>query len=237
MSPQTILIPSKTKSNPEVYLQKNPAFIFHHLIKCGGTSAHNALRNWFTLEFDHLLNSNEINKYIKYRFNLENICSDVCIIGHFAQEGSFIFQRYPEIISRRNEIKAFTFIRDPLMFSVSFYYYTVSSGNFRNISLKTHLNFHKNFLSRFLDCNEKNYKEVFDRYFFVGITERMQESFDKLALILNKRKLKVPFVNQSKKDSQTNEITSEFKDNFRKNNKLDYLIYDYCLEKFNRISF
>ena len=36
---------------------------------------------------------------------------------------------------------------------------------------------------------ENNYKEILNRYFFIGITERMQESVNKLAEIFNKRKI------------------------------------------------
>jgi len=230
------LLPLRTYANSKYYLQKHPAYIFHHLIKCGGTSIHNALKNWFNVEFDHLVEPDNVNNFSKYRYNLENITSDTCIVGHFAQEGIFVHQRYPEIQDKNSRIKVFTFVRDPLQFSISFYYYTLGKGKFQNIKLQEHLEYQKNFLSYFLNCDESNYKKVMDQYFFIGITEQMQLSFDKMANILNKKRVFVPYVNKSEKDSQILELNEKFKENFRKRNDLDYKIYEYCLEKFFKIN-
>lgn len=212
--------------------ERSTVYIFHHLIKCGGTSVHYALQKWFNLEFDQIVEPNEINNFSKTRYNINEFYEDTCIVGHFPQEGAFVHQRYPEIRTNKDWLKTFTFVRDPLKFSISFYYYTFMKGVYEGISLKSHLGFNTNFLSHFLNCTEDNYKEILDQYFFIGITERMQESFDKLAKLTGKRKLKVPFVNKSKRDNQINALTEDYVKEFKERNSLDYKVYEYCLKKF-----
>lgn len=223
-----------TNSERSFYLNKKPAYFFHHLMKCGGTSLHEILTNWFNLEFDQLETNINRDNFLKYKYNLDNLLSDSCITGHFQYNGIYLHQRYPEIFERNNEFKIFTFIREPLQVRISHYYYLKGKGIF-DFELCDYLLVDNNFLASLFPCDENNYKEVLDRYLFIGIVERMQESMDKLADILNKRKLKVPVVNVSVKDSQRDFITPEFIKEFKELNKLDFLIYDYCVEKFNKI--
>lgn len=230
-----IQIPTATISDSISYLEKNPLFVFHHIIKCGGTSVLYALSKWFHFEYDYLIDLESKNQYMKTRYSICNMVSDTCISSHFAYEGTYVFQRYPELITKPEIIKAFTFIRDPLQFSISFYYYTKSKGRYINIDLIQHLDFQENFLSKFIPCNESNYKEVLDRYFFIGLTEKLQESLDKLSIILNKKKLEVKRENTTIKDDQMELITDEYKAKFKKRNRLDYLVYNYCVEKFNKL--
>ncbi len=229
------LLPRMTQTRSSEFLNKQPAYIFHHLIKCGGSSVVNELFNWFNLEFDHLVDSNKINEYVKFRYNIENINSETCLVSHFDHQGAYIHQRYPEIYTKKNIIKTFIFVRDPMKFLISLYYYIRNQGRFQNITLLNQLKYNRNFLSGLIPCDESNYKEVLDRYFFIGIVEHMQESFDKLAKLLGKKKFKVPVMNQSIKDSQISEVTPEVIEEFKENNKLDYKVYHYCLEKFNAI--
>lgn len=226
------LLPGATQTRPSDFLKKTPAYIFHHLIKCGGSSAVNEMFNWFNLEFDHLVDATKINEYTKTRYNIDNINSDTCVVSHFSHHGAFLSQRYPEILTKNEEIKTFIFVRDPLKFKISLYYYIRNQGRFQDIPLLNQLKFNRNFLSSLIPCDETNYKEVLDRYFFIGIVEHMQESFNKLAKLLNKKKLVIPVMNQSIKDEQTSQITPELIEKFKENNKLDYKVYNYCLEKF-----
>ncbi|MBK9332321.1 MAG: hypothetical protein IPM96_07995 [Ignavibacteria bacterium] len=76
---------------------------------------------------------------------------------------------------------------------------------------------------------------MIDRYYFIGIVEKMQESFDKLAEMTGKEKVTLPFVNKSEKDIQVKNLSQEFIDSFKKTNELDYKIYNYCLEKFSKL--
>ncbi|MEO8446542.1 MAG: hypothetical protein ABI528_03560 [bacterium] len=229
-------------TRPHNYLKQNPAYFFHHLIKCGGSSLGVVLSKWFNFQNDLFDNvdgkvgySGELNEFVKYKFNLENVSSDTCIRGHFQRDGFYIHQRYPEIMGR-DDIKIFTFVRDPLKVLISLYYFGKKRDyDYHSITLQQYLKTTKNFLSYLLPCDESNYKEVLDRYFFIGIVDRMQESFDKLAMILKKKPIEVPTFNTTEKDHQVKELTPEFIAEVKERNKLDYLIYNYAVEKFNKL--
>jgi len=228
-----------TVSRISDFRSKTPAYVYHHLMKCGGTSVTMALQKWFNLQLDHISVESkkiELNQYLKYKLNLENINSNSCIISHFHFDGTFLHQRYPEVLEPKSEFKIFTFIRDPLAIRASLYYYERKRGGFQNLTLKTYINNSgSNFLAKLFPCDETNYKEVLDRYFFIGITEKMQESIYKLSTLVNGKKITVPVVNTSQKDNQLDELGAKFIEEFMEKNRLGYLIYDYCIEKFNKI--
>lgn len=234
-------LPKITSSTRSYFLQKTPVYIFHHLMKCGGTSMAVSLKKWFILEDEFMykpgdMNNFEINTFIKYKLNVDNLISDTCIRGHYHDDGYYLHQRYPEAFLPDNNFKIFTFIRDPLQVRISLYYYLMNLGiYYKDMSLEHSLRGYNNFIASRFPCDKTNYKEILDRYFFVGIVERMQESFDKLAAILNKRKIKLLRVNTSTKDSKAVQLSSDFLKKFKEDNELDYLIYNYCLEKFNKI--
>ncbi|MFZ1320185.1 MAG: hypothetical protein WAT71_01380 [Ignavibacteria bacterium] len=117
---------------------------------------------------------------------------------------------------------------------ISLYYYGRSNIK-KTTSLIDYINGHKNILANFFPCDENNYKEVLDKYFFIGIVEKMQESFDKLADLTGKTRINLPMLNLSKKDDQAAELSPEFVKMFKEYNSLDYKIYDYCVEKFYKI--
>jgi len=228
-------LPKKIDTLATSYIKKTPAYVFHHLMKCGGTSITLALQKWFMLEFDLLEESKEINNFLKYKFNTGNFIEDNCLVGHFQYDGIFLNQRYPEIFEDKNKYRIFTFIRDPLSVRVSLYYYIRKSGGFADYTLSKIISNTPNFISNLFPCNENNYKEILDRYFFIGIVERMQESFDKLAEMTGKKKIELPFTNTTEKDSQMDQLTPEFREKFKQDNSLDYLIYDYCIKKFDSL--
>lgn len=231
-------LPAISMVRPAHSLKKRPAYIFHHIMKSGGTSVVLTLGKWFKVIYDHTEDPNGIykglNDYINYKINLENIYSDSCIVAHFQYDGYLLPQRYPEAFIKNNEFKLFTFVRDPLQLMISLYYYGKTEIT---TTLEKYLNGHSNYLSKFFPCNDTNYKEVLDKYFFIGIVEKMQESFDKLAELTGKEKVTLPFVNKSEKDEQVSMLTDSFKQKFKENNKLDYKIYNYCLDKFKNNNF
>ncbi|MBK6507959.1 MAG: hypothetical protein IPG02_20495 [Ignavibacteria bacterium] len=220
-------LPTSTITKPRDYLKKNPAYIFHHLIKCGGSSLVKELDKWFSLQFDHILVGDDVNRLSKFKFN-GSLTSDICITSHFHYNG-FLGQRYPELLKAESGIRLFTFVREPLGFQISLYYFERQKGGIPNLGLIDFLETMPNFLSTLFPCTEENYREVIDRYFFIGILERMQESVDKLAKLSGKRTFIVKKENISQKDSQRDLIDD------KKLNKLDYMIYEYCVNKFDKI--
>jgi len=218
------------------YLSANPTYIFHHIPKCGGSSARVALSNWFYTVDDYRPNIivDEItDKYLKNRIDITHLKARHCLCGHFQMEGNFLHQRYPEVLMEETRYKIFTFVRDPLEMMISLYYYNRKRGLYLNITLEEFLIKHvDNILASVFPCNEENYRQVLSRYFFIGITEYLQESFNCLALILNKKKVKVPLVNQAERDKQSYEVSPSIIEEFKQINDLDYKIYEYSLDKF-----
>lgn len=236
-------LPLFTKTKNTEYLDKNPSYVFHHLIKSGGTSVFMQLNKWFQVESDYrsFVSGNQFllfknsNTYNKYKLNTENFNSDMCMISHFDTPDTFLHKRYPEILNNKDKFRIFTFVRDPLGLSTSLYYFSFKTEEQRNkYPLKDFLNYHYNTLATLFPCNDKNYKEVLDRYFFIGLVERMQESFDKFAELTGKKRIVLPVDNKSNKDVQYLNLKKDekFIEQFKKRNYLDYLIYDYCKEKY-----
>jgi len=228
-------LPLKTFTTRKDYLENNPVYIFHHLMKCGGTSVKEILKNWFNVEYDYLEEYDNLNSFLKFKLNSEILNSDYCIAGHFQFDGIFLHQRYREIIDNKN-FRIFTFVRDPLSFRASLYYYSRKRiSNMQKFKLKDVILNDMNLMSNLFPCDETNYKKVLDRYFFIGIVEQMQVSLDKFADLIYKKRQNLPMVNISEKDSQIEDLTPQVLGKFKDQNRLDYLIYDYCREKFEKL--
>ena len=187
--------------------------------------------DWFNVKDDHLKDLNEIDVYKINRINTENLNSNDCIIGHYAVEGIYLHQRYPEILTNKDRVRAFTFLRDPFEFFLSFYYYS-KENNRMDLTLQEFLKNNKNLFAYYLPCNESNFREVLDRYFFIGIVEKFEESVKKLSVLLNRNFTPFPRLNVTKRDDQLKIVNKDFKVRFKQENELDYKIYKYALEKF-----
>ncbi|MEO8210042.1 MAG: hypothetical protein ABI840_05745 [bacterium] len=221
----------KTKYNNR--LKENPRYIFHHLMKCGGTSLFSILDKWFKTIDDNIL-TEDLNIYVLKKYNAEIFHNDTCLRAHFQRAGIYLHERYPELLNKKDECRIFTFIRNPLSIRVSKYYFLKSMNAIgENIKLTDEILKESNFIANLLPCNESNYKEIIDRYFFIGIVEKLQESFDLFADLIGKRREKIPFLNISEKDSQINDLTPQYLKKFKERHELDYKIYEYCLDKFN----
>jgi len=231
---KVLYLPTTSKTKHFNRLKKYPIYLFHHLMKCGGTSMFFILDKWFKRIDDNIL-FEDLNTYILQKYNINIFHNDICLRAHFQRPGIYLHERYSELLNMQNECRVFTFIRNPLSIKISKYYYL---KNLKFVSEKVKLTSSLmqdcNFISSLLPCDETNYKEIIDRYFFVGIVEKSQESFDILADLIGKKRANIPFLNTSEKDSQVEELTPEFIEKFKKLNALDYKIYDYCLEKYNK---
>lgn len=231
-----LYLPVASQTKPNNRLKKYPVYIFHHLMKCGGTSLFVALEKWFKTIDDNIL-LEDLNSYVEKKFNINIFHNEICLRAHFQRPGIYLHERYPELLERKNECRIFTFIRDPLSIKISKHYFLKAINAMdKDFNIKKDLLSESNFIANLLPCNEKNYKEVIDRYYFVGIVEKFQESFDIFADLIGKKKVVIPYLNTTKKDSQLDNLTPDFMKEFKLKNKLDYDIYDYCLEKFSKFS-
>ena len=227
------------KQDQDLFKDKNPVYIFHHIPKCGGTAVVRVLEHWFTVKRDYI-SIEQLRGYkpVGTPIKLSSLSSRHCICSHFECQYNYLHVRYPEVLLKENEskYKAFTFIRDPLELKISLYYYEIKAGRRKGEeqTLENFLLSDQNYLAQRFPCNISDYRNILDRYFFIGLQEEMQTSIDRLAKLLNKKSINVPLVNVSEKDEQTLNLDEDLICKFKEKNRLSCLIYEYVQEKFFR---
>jgi hypothetical protein len=205
-----------------------PVYVFHHIPKCGGSSMQRVLARWFLFVPDY---HSELSKV-----DLHRLRSAHCLAGHYDVDGYYLHQRYPEVLTS-DRFRLITFLRDPLQARLSLYRYQkkINAGLYNKVNkLEDHIFWDSNYLAGRFPATPENYKEVIDRYFFVGILEQAQASLDLLAHMIRKPTQKFPWENATRGGLGTasDELSDELVARFRAQNSLDYLIYDYSVQKF-----
>jgi hypothetical protein len=77
----------------------------------------------------------------------------------------------------------------------------------------------------------ENYREILEeRFIYIGITEDIQTSVDRLADKLGRAQSSIPVKNISE---YSEEIPQGARDKFMEENPLEYAIYNYAREKYN----
>lgn len=219
-------------------------FIFNHIPKCAGTSFNQTLRSWFYLKMDYepneiqYPNANELmiksNKFEKSALDLNNLKPWEIVAGHYHHSRFSLSKRFPGIYENP-KVRLITFVRHPLAHHLSMYKFGKKNGHefVRGLQLSDYMRKDTNFLARALECTLENYKTRIDTYFFVGIVEEYKESVKKLANKLGKPEpKKISILNKTYSHSFYKSLSEEEITLFEKNNKLDYMIYSYCLSKF-----
>jgi hypothetical protein len=211
-----------------------PVYVFHHIPKCGGTSMEMVLARWFVFVPDYRTGP---SSGIPARLDLHKLRSGHCLVGLYDSEGYYLYQRYPEVLTS-DRFRLITLVRDPLQVRLSLYYYGKKrkAGLYNKLNkLEDHIFSGSNYLAGRFPATLENYKEVIDRYFFVGILEQPQASLDILAHMIGKPPQKFPWENASRSHggSASDGLSEEQVARFREQNSLDYLFYDYCVQKFN----
>jgi hypothetical protein len=210
-------------------LAQDGVHVFHHIPKCGGSSLLTVLEKWFVVKSDYREDWSE-NYPEKQDLNLLN--ASHCLVGHWEVDGYYLYQRYPEIIKHDN-YRIFTFLREPLEVQLSLYSYEKKYAGRPSTTIIEHLSLRPNYLASVFPATEDNYKEILDRYFFIGILEQAQESLSQLAHLLSKPEITMPNIN--KMDSRRclrEHLCPEIVEKFRHENKLDYMIYEYAVERY-----
>lgn len=225
-------------------LSKSPVFIFNHIPKCAGTSFKHVLRNWFYIVYDYAPNENDflnMDEYSKsFQFYLENPkdskkCKPwVILAGHYHVSEFSLQSRYPNALLD-DRYKLITFIRDPLKQKTSMYFFSkkMNYSFVEGYSLEDFLLLYPNLLANSLGCTIDNFKVVLKRYFFIGVVEKYEYSILQLSNKLNRKiPLSIPKSNVNEKKHESISLDNEFLVRFSELNKLDYLIYNYIIEKY-----
>jgi len=219
-----------------MFSPRDPVYVFHHIPKCGGTSIKSILNSWFITISDYW--SGKTDDFAKI-VDLNSLWSCHCLCGHFEVDGYYLNQRYPEVFTH-DRYRVLTFVRDPLQVQLSLFRFEKMSNRPNAKNIEEHLSLRHNYIANRFPATFDNYREVIDRYFFVGILEKSQESMDILASMISKSPKPLQWKNRSnngaKNSVSTENIPQDVLTQFRKDNALDYLIYDYCVEKFEKRS-
>ena len=206
-------------------------YVFHHLPKCGGTASLRAFRQWFRIVYDYRedVSPQATTAFLKNKLDLSSLDEHSLLAGHFEVQGAHLHQRYPEVLSEER-FRLITFVRDPLEVGLSLYFYErAMRDSYAYPGLAGRLASLDNYLASIFPCTAADYKAVIDRYFFVGLTECLQESFDLLARMIGKERVVVPVANAVARDE---DVTEDDVWRFNEKNKLDFKIYAYCRERF-----
>ena len=223
-----LIYPIKIKMNNRKS-EKDIIYFFHHIPKCGGKSLREILKHWFII-----IKEPTFYPYRRYfpKYNLNRISGNFCITGHFNIRGIPLALHYPEVFNS-NRYRVISFLRDPLDRCISGYFFALKKGE-KIDSITERLVGCTNCYAVLFNCNEDNYKEVLDKYFFIGIMEEYSASIKLLFRLLGIDSIPdIPIKNKTARDSRINKITDEIISEFKRENYLDYLIYDYCYEKFS----
>jgi Sulfotransferase family len=205
----------------------NHVYVYHHIPKCGGSSMQVVLGKIFDLKKNYNIGEDE--------FVFSELKPGQCVMGHYDSEDIYLTKLYPDIFSSR-KYRLISFIRDPLEARLSLFRYENQKRGSGFQSIQEDFSNRKNWLSARFPVTIDNYKEVLDQYWFIGLLERKQESLDFLCNTLGVKTVKMPHKNTTNKDSISVEMLSE-KDveDFKRDNYLDYLVYDYVKQKFPNV--
>lgn len=237
-----------------------PAFVFHHIPKCGGTSFVSLLHEWFAVLSDY-----EDQYYSELAFRVAKVDTrflnaGTILCGHWNQLGSKLPERYPEFLTNRRFHLA-TFLREPLDLQISLFHYTLGREPDRNLkdeefaSLRSFVMSNKNYIAQQLSCHAGNIEETLARYWFIGFVDRFDASVSqfckavKLVLAQSPRTMmaerlfrrihQAPTLgtaeqNRSTRNRNEDLLSEEDRTAFRERNSLDYLIYEKARERFVR---
>ena len=214
--------------------KSSPVYVFHHIPKCGGTSLNYLLKQWFVLIKEY--RSGLTGEYPE-RIDIKRLTSAHCLSGHFETEGYYLHQRYPELLTSE-KYRIFTFVRDPLQVRLSLYRYEKKHYGLAGQSVEENLLSQSNYLANRFPVTIDTYKEIIDRYFFIGILEEVQDCINNLAKIIGKKTCPLPWHNKTSGGyfSDSDKISDAVIDEFKEKNRLDYMVYEYCLEKYKKFN-
>lgn len=206
-------------------------YIFNHIPKVGGTAVRHELEQWADIvpDYRHSSDEQETKRFIGQPLELDKIRRPAFVCGHYGLPGSRLHERYPYVF-RNPRYRLITFLRDPLETAVSTYYYVRKLGHktFSSDFQKFLMHYRTNYAES-LNCTEGNVRQALSDYWFVGLTEELAASLQKLSKMLNQPYREPPILNRTERAESPTKAAIEA---FRRNNRLDSEIYLAARERF-----
>ena len=214
-----------------------------HVPKCAGSSFTRVLRRWFRFRL-HFHYHDERRDRPPKRARMQSLRGGprkgMCVHGHFNEDrGEGVFDYYPDAE------QLITILRDPFDAHVSNYFYvrrkhvsqqgTFEAGALHPIiendwSLDDYLTHSPtSFYPLFLpDMSPAACHEIMaNRFLYVGVTEHLQLTIDRLAEILDKPAVSVPVENES---AWGEPVPAGARERFYADNPVATAAYDYALK-------
>jgi hypothetical protein len=208
-----------------------PVTVFHHIPKCGGTSLLAVLDQWFILRRDYRQGWAQ-----EFGPPLDPAVLDGrhCLCGHFDGPENRLAVRYPRVFES-SRFRCITVVRDPLSLVLSLYRWEGRMGIRREDVLDRYLMAHVGFLADALGAGPDDWRDVLDRYAFIGLQAHLEETANRLAHRLGKPPVQLPRLNVTDRwgrAPQHRRLSAETVARFRAANRLDETIYQACVQRF-----
>jgi hypothetical protein len=234
-----------------------PSFLFHHIPKTAGTSFMAYLHNWFHVFSDYqgLYGSRE--DFRMHPVDLNMLSAANVLAGHWNTPPSAIDLRYPNL-KGDSRFYFFSFLRDPLQMHISMFNYRWKMDPIdcerheKYSNLSNYIRSVQNEIANLMGCNQYDFENILDRYFFIGVTEKMNESLRvfknktlqileqypesamakrQIYIINNKPDLPTQRLNVVNRKEDKSQISQDDVEYFMGRNTLDYEIYKRSIDK------
>ena len=235
VSPEFLAWLAETLVDPITSMQPEKRYFFHHIAKTGGSSFRRVLESWFEVVPDYHEAWDQTS--IQPAIDLVTLSSNQVVSGHYRAGGVRLETRYPNLV-KDDGFHMIAFVREPLDWVLSDYHYSRKrrpefQSEFVHVPLRDYLIGHPTNLRDWLDCDENTWRTRLDQYWFIGTLERFDECVAYLADEMGKPLPDViPFENATTRSEDPDpDAVAEF----RKNNALDYEIYDAVNARLDRL--
>lgn len=210
-------------------------YLFHHIPKTAGSSCVQAFRKLLKVIPDYHKSTTpaDLTNYSECKKDLAALCSSDMLWGHYNIPGHYLYQRYPSLDNYKP--RKIIFFRDPTETALSGIRYGIKRGVFNVSDTKTLLRSRVGYFNKMLQCDRTNYKDVIDSYYFVGISDDLQMSFNSF---INKACLDGQVIIERLNSSDginVGTLTCDDILEFKERNILDCEIFAYARLRANRL--
>ena len=218
--------------SPAVAAYSGPhRYVFHHMPKTGGTSVQAVLKTWFRIHRDY---RKDWDLKMPKPLDPAGLTTGDLLCGHFELPNARIADRYPEVFEDP-QWRVFSFVRDPLELSLSGHFFEnarrAGEPGFVPKTLSQRLREDPSDYIAHFGFTPENWREVLDRYWFIGTAERLEESLQYVADELGKPMPDLPRLNVTPRSEEPDPADV---DAFARRHAFDYEVYNEIRARLDR---